>query len=149
MLKLQACLFKLTGKGGGGIYGKTTEETNYKESVLLSSCLARYHSTFCNSLVACLCKLDGTERQRETTFHYWWRVKSSLNWFGWNLPPHATHWLATRWSSASAHNIFFQNWFWPSSKVSIVFRKKGGGEAKKLTAKMVWASSNAFLYTSQ
>jgi hypothetical protein len=30
-----------------------------------------------------------------------WKVV--LNWLGWNLPPHANHWLATRWNGAAAH----------------------------------------------
>ncbi len=40
----------------------------------------------------------------ETTFHYIWRVKSSLKlvWME-SIPPHATHWLATCWSGAAAH----------------------------------------------
>ncbi len=29
--------------------------------------------------------------------------KIVLNWFEWNLPPHAIHWLVTRWSGAAAH----------------------------------------------
>ncbi len=29
--------------------------------------------------------------------------KLVLNWFEWNIPPHATHWLATCWSDAAAH----------------------------------------------
>ncbi len=66
----------------------------------------------------------------ETTFHYCWRVKSRFKlspnlwslrspgidswapyklytyelWFDWNPhPPHATHWLTTRWSGVAAH----------------------------------------------
>ncbi len=51
-------------------------------------------------------KLPRAEKT-ETTSHYCWRVKSSLKLFwmeiAWGgIPPHATHWLATRWSGAAA-----------------------------------------------
>ncbi len=39
----------------------------------------------------------------ETTFHYFWGVKSIFKLVGWNVPPHATHWLATCWSGAAAY----------------------------------------------
>ncbi len=48
----------------------------------------------------------------EMTFHYCWLLKSSFKLFGWDLPLHVTHWLATRWSGAAAQwsvsNLFCQ-----------------------------------------
>ncbi len=49
----------------------------------------------------------------ETTFHYCWRVKSSLKRFEWNLPPHSTHRgsAAAHWSGQNLFDNTIR--FWP------------------------------------
>ncbi len=42
----------------------------------------------------CLCSVLWADKQRRFRSILVWGLKVVLNWFGWNLPPHTTYWLA-------------------------------------------------------